>query len=77
MKRSKKPEKMVVPLSPALAEGVRRRTGPRGVAAFVARAVRHELERERVGELLEEIEAAIGPADEKLVAEALALWQQS
>lgn len=50
---------------------VRAQAGPRGVSAFVAEALRHELDRVRLRELLDELAVELGPPDEKLVSEAV------
>lgn len=53
-----------------LLAAVRTHAGPRGVSAFVAAALRHELERVRLRELLDDLAAELGPPDEAMVAEA-------
>lgn len=53
-----------------LLAAVRSQAGPRGVSAFVAAALRHELERVRLRELLDDLADDLGPPDEDLVAEA-------
>lgn len=58
--------------SELLAE-VRSRAGVRGLSAFVSRALRHELDRAALRELLDELAEELGPPDEKMVAEADAL----
>jgi hypothetical protein len=40
------------------------RAGPRGVSAYVADAVRHRLQMDGLAELVAEMEAKHGPADE-------------
>lgn len=50
---------------------VRAHAGPRGVSTFVATALRHELERVRLRELLDDLAAELGPPDEQMVSEAL------
>jgi hypothetical protein len=47
------------------------------VSRFVSRAIRHELERAELGELLDELEAALGPPDERLMAEAAMAFDQA
>ena len=49
---------------------VRFHAGPRGVSAFVADALRHELDRVRLREVLDDLAAELGPPDEDLVADA-------
>ncbi len=60
-----------------LARSLRRRVGARGLSAFAARALQHELEHEQLGELLAELDAASGPVPESLLREAQAAWQKS
>jgi hypothetical protein len=62
--------KISVTVEDELVDAVQRRVGARGVSRFVARAIRHELEREELGELLAELEEMLGPPDQQLVAEA-------
>ena len=51
------------------------RSGPtpvrEGSAHFVAEALRHELDRVRLRELLDELAEQLGPPDEDMVAEAV------
>ncbi|WP_300019392.1 hypothetical protein [Pseudonocardia sp.] len=49
---------------------VRSHAGPRGVSAFVAAALRHELDRVRLRELLDDLAVELGPPDENMVADA-------
>ncbi|MDN5931323.1 MAG: hypothetical protein L0I24_09710 [Pseudonocardia sp.] len=53
-----------------LLAAVRAYAGPRGVSAFVSAALRHELERVRLRELLDDLATDLGPPDEAMVAEA-------
>ncbi|MGH2771822.1 MAG: CopG family transcriptional regulator [Actinomycetota bacterium] len=66
--------KISVSVEEDLVDAVNERVGPRGVSRFVARAIRHELEREELNELLAELEQVLGPPDERLVAEAAAAF---
>lgn len=50
---------------------VKEHAGPRGLSSFVALALRHELERVRLRELLNELADELGPPDEDMVAEAV------
>lgn len=52
---------------------VRDRAGRRGLSAFVSRALRHELDRVALRDLLDELAGQLGPPDEDMVAEADAL----
>lgn len=49
---------------------VRSHAGPRGVSGFVAVALRHELDRVRLREMLDELATELGPPDEDMVADA-------
>ena len=59
-----------------LVDAVQDRVGARGVSRFVSRAIRHELEREELSELLAELEEVLGPPDAQLIAEAAAAFDQ-
>jgi hypothetical protein len=50
---------------------VRAHAGPRGLSAFVAEALRHELDRVRLRELLDELAEQLGQPDEGMVTEAM------
>lgn len=49
---------------------VRTRVGPRGVSAFVDTALRHELQRTALRDLLDELAMQIGPPDVAMMREA-------
>lgn len=66
--------KISVTVEEELVDAVQGRVGIRGVSRFVTRAIRHELEREELGELLAALEHTLGPPDEELVAEAAAAF---
>ncbi len=66
-------EKVSATIDEGLLAAVRARVGPRGLSAFLNEAVRHELQRAALRELLDEIQADIGPPDETMVGEADAL----
>jgi hypothetical protein len=55
---------------------VRERAGPRGLSAFVSRALRHELDRVALRDLLDEFADQLGPPDPEMVAEADALLDE-
>jgi hypothetical protein len=69
--------KLSVSVPRDLARSLRRRIGPRGLSAFAARALRHELERAELGELIAELDDALGPVPEPLLEEARRAWQSS
>ncbi len=68
--------KISVTVEEDLVEAVQSRVGTRGVSRFVSAAIRHELEREELADLLAELESELGPADEDLVAEAAAAFDR-
>ncbi len=63
-------EKLSVTVDAGIAERVRSLAGPRGVSAFVDRALHHEVARCELRVLLDEVAAVLGPPDESLVIEA-------
>lgn len=68
--------KISVSVDEDLVDAVHARVGARGVSRFVSRAIRHELEREELSDLLAELEEALGPPDEQLLAEAAAAFDR-
>ena len=66
--------KLSISIDAALAAEVKARAGGRGVSGFVERAVRRELERERLADLSGELERDLGPVDEDVVSEIESLW---
>jgi len=63
-------EKLSATVDAAVLAAVRDRVGPRGLSAFVNKALRHELDRVALRDLLDELDAVLGPPDEAMVAEA-------
>ena len=57
-------EKLSISMPHKLALAARRRAGRRGLSSFVARAVARELEREALGEFLDELDKELGPVPE-------------
>ena len=64
-------DKFSATVDAALLAQVRAQAGPRGLSAFVAEALRHELDRVRLRELLDELAEQLGPPDEAMVTEAV------
>lgn len=64
--------KVSTTLDSELVEQVRSRVGPRRISAFVNQALEEKLQRIRVLELLDELEAENGPATEDDVKRAAA-----
>ena len=68
--------KLSVSVPGDLAETVRKRVGERGLSGFVARAMRHELEREQLGVFLDELDEELGPVQAKALAQAKVAWRK-
>lgn len=66
--------KWSVSVEETLAERVESHVGDRGLSGFVARAVEHELERDLLGEYLEELDRDFGALPEGLVEQVDELW---
>jgi hypothetical protein len=66
--------KLSVSVPGELADEVRRRVGTRGLSGFVARAIAHELERQKLGALLGELEAELGPVPGGQLARVRRQW---
>lgn len=64
-------EKLSATVEAELLAEVRAIAGPRGLSSFVSSALRHEVERMRLREFLDELAEEIGPPDETMVAEAI------
>lgn len=66
--------KWSVSVEETLAVRVESHVGDRGLSGFVARAVEHELERDLLGEYLEELDIQFGALPEGLVEQVDDLW---
>lgn len=66
--------KLSISVPAELADAVRRRVGARGLSSFVARAMAHELEREQLGNFLDELEQAQGLVPKAELAKARRVW---
>ncbi len=53
----------------------RERAGRRELSSYVTDALRRQLQRDRLGELLAEMDAASGPVPDELLEEARRLWR--
>lgn len=62
-------DKFSATVDAALLAEVRAQAGRCGVSAFVAAALRHELDRVRLRELLDDLERDLGPPDDQMVAD--------
>ncbi|HEY1956290.1 MAG TPA: hypothetical protein VGH28_11775 [Polyangiaceae bacterium] len=69
--------KISISLPRDLAKALARRVGARSVSEFAARAIRHELEHERLGALLGELDENLGPVAPGVLEEARAAWRKS
>lgn len=70
-------EKVSISIPRALAGALRRHVGARGVSQFAARALRHELERERLTAYLDGLDEELGPVPDSLLEEARRAWRKS
>lgn len=66
--------KWSVSVGEELAERVEEHLGERGLSGFVARAVEHELEREALGDYLDDLDRQFGPVPVDLIEQYDALW---
>ena len=67
-------EKLSISMPQKLARAARRRAGRRGLSSFVARAVARELEREALGDFLDELDEALGPVPEAELERVRGEW---
>ncbi|NUQ77565.1 MAG: hypothetical protein HUU21_28845 [Polyangiaceae bacterium] len=66
--------KLSVSVPSKLAEELRRTVGARGLSGFVTRAIAHELERQRLGVLLAEMDAELGAVPPEELARVRRQW---
>ena len=66
--------KLSVSVPGELAAAVRKRVGSRGLSGFVARALAHELEREGIRALIDDLEETLGPPSKFDLARARKAW---
>lgn len=64
-------EKISATIDAELLAEVRAVAGPRGFSGFVNTALRHELERARLREFLDELVELVGPPDEAMIADTI------
>ena len=69
-------QKLSITVEADVAKALKAKVATRTLSQFVNRAIVHELERERLRELLVELERVLGPPDEALVAEASAVFDE-
>ena len=63
-------DKFSATVNAELLREARARAGPRGLSAFVAEAIRHELDRASLRDLLDELADELGPPHEEMIAQA-------
>jgi hypothetical protein len=66
--------KLSVSIPGELAKALRKRVGARGLSGFVARAVAHELEREGVRALLDDLDEQLGQPSQADLTRARKVW---
>ena len=66
--------KLSISVPGELAAAVRKRVGSRGLSGFVARALAHELEREGIKAILDDLEQTLGPPTKSDLARARKAW---
>ncbi len=66
--------KLSVSVPGELAAELRRSVGSRGLSGFVTRAIAHELERQRLGKLLADWDAELGPVPAAELARVRRQW---
>ena len=67
-------EKVSLTLEEELVAEAREAVGVRGLSGYVNRALRHELQRDRIAGLLAELEAETGPIEPELMEKVRRAW---
>ncbi|MGH8885644.1 MAG: hypothetical protein ACRDYX_10820 [Egibacteraceae bacterium] len=67
-------EKVSLTLDEQLLTRARDRVGRRQLSAYVNEALRRQLQRDRLGALLDELAAEVGPIDEEVMEEVRRAW---
>jgi len=67
-------EKLSISMPLKLARAARKHAGRRGLSSFIARAVARELEREALGQFLDELDAALGPVPSEELDRVRRAW---
>lgn len=67
-------EKVSLTLEEELVAEAREAVGIRGLSSYVNRALRHQLQRDRLAGLLAELEQEHGPIAEEVIEEARRAW---
>ena len=66
--------KVSLTLEPELVEEARATAGGRGLSEYINRALRHQLQRDRLSKYLADIEREQGPVDPDLLNEVREVW---
>ena len=72
--RESKVRKVSVSMPEELADAVRARTGAGGFSRYVSEVVEREIRHERLGELLDELEAEYGPVPPEIREQTRRMW---
>ena len=67
-------EKLSISMPHKLAVAARKRAGRRGLSSFVAQAVARELERQALGQFLDELDETLGAVPESVLRSARRAW---
>ena len=67
--------KVSLSIEDAVLTEARQRAGRRELSAYVSQALSRQLQHDRLGELLAEMEKEAGPIPDELMEEARKLWQ--
>ena len=68
-------EKVSISIDEDVLAEARRRAGHRELSAFINEALRRQLQHDRIGEFLDEMEAKHGPIPEEMLEEARQFWR--
>ncbi len=67
-------EKISLTLDETLLSAARELVGPRGLSRYLNQALRHQLQRDRLAGLLDELEREVGPIDPSVMEEVRRAW---
>ena len=67
-------EKVSVSLDDLMVAEARERVGGRGLSGYLNSALRHQLQRDRIRDLLTEFDEEIGPIPQHVMEEVRTLW---
>ncbi len=69
-------EKVSLTLDDVLLEAARKLVGRRGLSRYLNRALRHQLQRDRLVGLLDELEKEMGPIETQVMEEVRRAWPE-